>query len=155
MGVIDYLIKPLARERLLAVLEKMGETIKTVLIVDDEEDELHLFARMLEAQEARYSILQVTTGQRALSMLRSRQPDVILLDLMMPGMSGFQVLAEKAQDPTIAHIPTIIISSRAPSGDPIVGNTLTVTQASGLSQRNLIACIHAVGQLLAPPKITT
>ena len=154
LGVVDYLIKPLAREKLLAALDKMGREIKTVLIVDDEEDELHLFARMLESHESRYSILQVTTGQRALSMLRSRQPDVILLDLIMPGMNGFQVLQEKANDPSIANIPVIIISSRDPSGDPIVGHTLTVTQANGLSQRNLIACIHAVGEILAPPKIT-
>ncbi len=153
LGVVDYLIKPLSREKLLAALAKMGEKIKTVLIVDDEEDELHLFARMLESHESHYSSLQVTTGQRALSMLRSRKPDVILLDLVMPGMNGFQVLEEKAQDPTIAGIPVIIISSRDPSGDPIVGHTLTVTQANGLSQRNLIACIHTIGEILAPAQI--
>jgi CheY-like chemotaxis protein len=147
---MEYLIKPLAREKLLAALARLGPTVKTVLIVDDEEDELQLFARMLASHEPRYSVLQVTTGQRALSMLRSRQPDVMLLDLMMPGMNGFQVLAEKTHDATIAAIPTIIISSRDPIGDPLIGNTLTVTQGAGLSQRQLIACIQALGGILAP-----
>ncbi len=153
LGVVEYLIKPLSHEKLDEALARLGAEIKTVLIVDDEEDELHLFARMLEASEQRYSVLQVTTGQRALSMLRSRQPHVLLLDLMMPGMNGFQVLEEKARDPLIRAIPVIIISSRDPAGDLIVSNTLTVTQGAGLSQRNLVACIQALGKILAPVSV--
>lgn len=153
LGVVEYLIKPLAQEKLLAALARLGPTIKTVLLVDDEEDELHLFARMIEADAQRYAILQVTTGQRALSMLRSRRPDVLLLDLMMPGMNGFQVLAEKARDPAIADIPVIIISSRDPAGDPLIGNTLTVTHGAGFAQRNLVACIQALGEILAPSAV--
>jgi CheY-like chemotaxis protein len=151
LGVMEYLIKPLTREKLLTSLARLGSTVKTILVVDDEEDELQLFARMLATHNPHYSILQVTSGQRALSMLRSRQPDLMLLDLMMPGMNGFQVLAEKANDPAIAPIPTMIVSSRDPVGDPLLGNTLTVTQNAGFSQRHLIACIHALGGILVPP----
>ncbi|MCE7983109.1 MAG: response regulator [Caldilinea sp. CFX5] len=153
LGVVEYLIKPLAQEKLLAALARLGPTVKTVLLVDDEEDELQLFARMIEADEHGYALLQVTTGARALSMLRSRRPDVLLLDLIMPGMSGFQVLAEKAQDPAIAAIPVIIISSRDPAGDPLIGNTLTVTHGAGFAQRNLVACIQALGGILAPSAV--
>jgi CheY-like chemotaxis protein len=153
LGVVDYLIKPLSLEKLRAALAKLGEGIKTVLIVDDEEDELQLFARMLETHTPRLSILQVTTGQRALDMLRSRQPDVMLLDLVMPGMNGFQVLEEKARDPAITDIPVIIISSRDPTGEPIASNTFMVTQGVGISQRNLITCIQALGRILAPSSL--
>jgi signal transduction histidine kinase/CheY-like chemotaxis protein len=153
LGVVEYLIKPLALDKLLAALSNLSGPVRSVLIVDDEEDELHLFARMLESQENKYSILRVTSGQRALSMLRSRKPDVMLLDLTMPAMSGFQVLEEKAQDASIAAIPVIVISSRDPAGDPILSNTLAVTQTPGISQRNLIDCIHALGSILAPVSI--
>lgn len=153
LGVVEYLIKPLAQEKLLAALARLGPTVKTVLLVDDEEDELQLFARMIEADEQGYALLQVTTGARALSMLRSRRPDVLLLDLIMPGMNGFQVLAEKAQDPAIATIPVIIISSRDPAGDPLIGNILTVTHGAGFTQRNLVACIQALGEILAPSAV--
>jgi CheY-like chemotaxis protein len=120
------------------------------LIVDDEEDELHLFVRILEANDQGYQLLQVTNGARALNMLRSRKPDVMLLDLNMPGMDGFQVLDEKRRDPEIRDIPVIIISARDPSGDPIISDTFSVTHSGGLLQRNLIACIQALGDILAP-----
>jgi signal transduction histidine kinase/CheY-like chemotaxis protein len=153
LGVVEYLIKPLSQEKLSSTLAQLGSELKTILVVDDEEDELHLFSRMLESIQPHSLILQVTTGARCLSMLRSRRPDVLLLDLMMPGMNGFQVLEEKRRDPTIADIPVIIISSRDPAGDPIAGNIITVTQSAGLSQRNLITCIHALGAILAPSSL--
>jgi signal transduction histidine kinase/CheY-like chemotaxis protein len=152
LGVVQYLVKPVPAEKLLAAIDALGDAIQTVLVVDDEPDELHLFARMLEADGHRYRILQVTNGQRALAMLRSRHPDVMLLDLVMAGMDGFQVLQEKGRDPAIKDIPVIVISSRDPTGDPVVSNTLTVTHGSGLSVRNLLACIQAVSEILSPSK---
>lgn len=151
LGVVAYLVKPVVQDQLLAAVGRLGAHVKTVLLVDDEEDELHLFARMLESEENRYAILQVTTGRRALSMLRARHPDLLLLDLNMPDINGFQVLEEKARDPEIADIPVIVISSRDPTGEPVFSNTLTVTQSSGFSQRNLVDCIQALGAILAPP----
>jgi signal transduction histidine kinase/CheY-like chemotaxis protein len=150
LGVVRYLVKPLSADKLYEELDALGEAIRTVLVVDDEPDELHLFARMLEAGARDYRILQVTNGQRALDMLRSRKPDVMLLDLVMAGMDGFQVLEEKGRDPAIRDIPVIVISSRDPTGDPVISNTLTVTHGSGLSVRNLLACIQAISAILAP-----
>jgi signal transduction histidine kinase/CheY-like chemotaxis protein len=152
LGVVQYLVKPVPAEKLLEAIEALKGDIRTVLVVDDEPDELHLFARMLEADAHSYRILQVTSGQRALDMLRTRRPDVMLLDLVMAGIDGFQVLEEKGRDPAIRDIPVIVISSRDPTGDPVVSNTLTVTHGSGLSARNLLACIQAIGEILSPAK---
>lgn len=149
LGVVEYLIKPLSSQKLHAALNRVGSQIKTILIVDDDEDELHLFARMLASNEDRYSTLQVTSGQRALNMLRNRRPDIVLLDLMMPGMSGFQVLEEKARDAAIADIPVIIISSLDTAVEPMVGS-ITIRHGAGISQRNLISCISALGEILTP-----
>jgi signal transduction histidine kinase len=152
LGVVQYLVKPVPAEKLLTAIEALDGDIRTVLVVDDEPDELHLFARMLEADARNYRILQVTSGQRALDMLRTRHPDVMLLDLVMAGIDGFQVLEEKGRDPAIRDIPVIVISSRDPTGDPVVSNTLTITHGSGLSVRNLLACIQAIGEILSPAK---
>ena len=125
LGVIDYLVKPVSISNLHTIIENLlGDVEKTILVVDDEPDELHLFVRMLESMPTHHRILQATDGVRALSMIRNRKPDIILMDLIMPGMDGFQVLAEKSRDQTISSIPVIVISARDPMGEPLLGNTL-------------------------------
>jgi CheY-like chemotaxis protein len=150
LGVMKYLIKPISRDRLLAALNDLGPGVRTVLLVDDDQEVLRLFARMLSSSEHDYRILQATSGQRALGLMRQRRPDVMLLDLVMPGMDGFQVLQEKNQDPSIRDIPVVIVSSRDPSGDLIAGDALTVSCRGGLSVRNLIASVQAISQILSP-----
>jgi len=151
LGVADYLVKPVDRETLLSALEKLGEGVQTVLLVDDEPEALQLFARMLRSAGQGYRVLRVTSGQQALSLLRERRPDVMLLDLLMPGMDGFQVLAEKNQDPALRDIPVVVISARDPMGEPIVSNALMATRHGGLSVREVVACIQAISEILSPP----
>jgi signal transduction histidine kinase/CheY-like chemotaxis protein len=156
LGVIQYLMKPLTRERLLSVLDdlstqaKVPGPIKNILVADDEPDELHLFARMLESDEHGYQILQATNGKRVLEMLRSRKPDLLLLDLIMPVMSGFQVLEEKRNDPSIRDIPVIVISSRDPLGQAITSNSIRVSHNGGFSTSHLLDIIQAVTQIIIP-----
>lgn len=156
LGVFQYLMKPLTRERLLQVLDNLAaETrrpggIKNILVADDEPDELHLFARMLESAGQGYRILQATNGRRALEMLRSRKPDLLLLDLIMPAMSGFQVLEEMRKDPAIREIPVIVISSRDPLGEAITSNAIRVSHNGGFSTHHLLDILQAVTQIIAP-----
>jgi signal transduction histidine kinase/CheY-like chemotaxis protein len=149
LGVVRYLVKPVTRETLLSTLGDLGE-IKTVLLVDDQPEVLQLFTRVLLSAGHDYDVLQARSGQRALSLLRQRRPDVLLLDLIMPGMDGFQILQEKSQDPSIRDIPVVVISSTDPTGEPIVSDTLSVVRSVGLSVRDLLACIQAVSQILSP-----
>ncbi len=150
LGVVRYLVKPITREELLSALQELEDNVESVLLVDDEQEVLQLFGRMLSSSGHGYRVLRAKSGQRALSLLRERKPDVMLLDLIMPGMDGFEVLWEKSQDPTIQDTPVIVISSRDPSGEPIVSDTLTVTRGGGLSVSDLLTCIRAVSQVLVP-----
>jgi CheY-like chemotaxis protein len=65
-------------------------------------------------------------------------------------MDGFEVLRVKSQDPDLRSIPAVIVSAKDPRGEPIVSSTLTVTHGGGLSVRDLVACIHAVSEVLSP-----
>jgi len=151
LGVIDYLVKPVSITKLLNTIEKQyGAEAKTILVVDDEPDELHLFVRMLESMPTRHRILQATDGVRALSLIRNRKPDLILMDLVMPGMDGFQVLAEKSREPSINSIPVIVISARDPSGEPMIGNMLSVSQSGGFTVANLMDCLQSLSNVLSP-----
>ncbi len=150
LGVVRYLVKPITCETLLTTLEGLGEQIKTVLLVDDEPEALQLFARMLASAPHGYRVLRATNGRQALELLRSRNPDVMLLDLIMPEMNGFEVLQEKSRDPALRNIPVVVISARDPIGEPIVSDTLTVTKKGGLSVGDLLACIRSVSLILSP-----
>ncbi|MDI7276153.1 MAG: ATP-binding protein, partial [Anaerolineae bacterium] len=150
LGVARYLVKPITRDGLLAALSGLDREVERILLVDDEHEVLQLFSRMLASSDRRYQALRATSGPRALSLLREERPDVMVLDLIMPGMDGFQVLREKGQDPAIRDIPVVIVSSRDPGGEPIVSDTLTVSRSGGFSVRDLVACVQAVSGVLSP-----
>jgi CheY-like chemotaxis protein len=150
LGVVRYLVKPVTRDQLLSALGDLGDKVQRVLVVDDEPEVLQLFTRMLSSAQRKYDIMWAKNGHRALSLLRQRQPDVLLLDLMMPGMDGFQVLQEKSQDPAIREVPVIVVSARDATGELLVSDTLTVTRSGGLSVREFLACIQAVSEILSP-----
>jgi signal transduction histidine kinase/CheY-like chemotaxis protein len=152
LGVIDYLVKPIGREALLAILRGLGDSVRSILLVDDEPEALQLLARMVGGEERHYRLYRATSGEQALAMLRSRHPDLMLLDLTMPGKDGFQVLDEKGRDPAIRGIPAVVISSRDPNRDPIVTNALTIMRGSGMSVLDLLGCLQAISQVLLPPE---
>ena len=149
LGVAGYLVKPIGRERLLEALAAVVNEGAAVLVVDDEPEVVQLIGRMLLACGRGYRVLRALDGQRALDLLRERRPDVMLLDLMMPGKDGFAVLQEKNEDAALRPIPVIAISARDPAGESTISNALTVTRSSGLSSRDLLACIDAVSEALA------
>ncbi|MBI2941934.1 MAG: response regulator [Chloroflexi bacterium] len=100
LGVADYLVKPISRSELLAAVERLTFRGKTVLIVDDEPDAQRLFRRMLISADQDYRVLRATDGRHAMSILREEHPDLVLLDLVMPEVDGFQLLAEKSANPS-------------------------------------------------------
>jgi CheY-like chemotaxis protein len=153
LGVVDYLIKPVTRDNVLSALEKIP-AVRSVLMVDDEPEILRLFVRMLSTVEKPYTLIQAMNGHRALQLLRSRKPDVMLLDLVMPEMDGYQVLREKSQDPEICDIPVIIISSQNPRGESSISKTFSVTRASGLTAHELLNCVRMITGILVPEEKT-
>jgi len=119
------------------------------MIVDDEPDALHLFGRILASSGRFYRVLLARDGQEALSILSEHRPDVILLDLIMPNMNGFQFLELKSQDPALCAIPVIVISARDPAGQPIISSALAVTRGGGLSTHQLLASIEAISKIFS------
>ena len=150
LGVVRYLTKPVNRETLLATLCECGSRIRTVLVVDNQPEVLQLFARMLSSAEQGYRVLRAQTGARALTLMRERHPDIVLLDLVMPDMDGHQVLATMRQEPAIADVPVVVVSAADVSGQPLASDTLTVTCGGQLSVRELLSCIWTISGILSP-----
>ena len=149
MGVEDYLLKPISRQQLQAVLDDLDLDDKTVLVVDDEPEELRLFWRMLSSARRGYRILTASDGQEALTIMRSQQPDAVLLDLVMPNMDGFELLQVREADPLIQDIPIVVITALDPTAQPIVSSSLAVTQGQGLSVPQFLNCVEGLSRLLA------
>jgi two-component system alkaline phosphatase synthesis response regulator PhoP len=91
----------------------------TVLIVDDEEDIQELVK--LSLQREGYEVLTVATGDNALVVARSRQPSLIILDLLLPGLAGLDVCKILKADPKTQAIPIIILSAKSEESDIVAG----------------------------------
>ncbi|NPV13788.1 response regulator [candidate division WOR-3 bacterium] len=98
------------------------ERNKTVLVVDDEPDIRLILQARLEA--AGYRVETASNGLEALNRIRTQPPDLVILDLMLPGMDGFAVCAMLKRDQRFNHIPIIILSARSQTQDKKTGSSL-------------------------------
>lgn len=150
LNVVDYLLKPVAETALLTTLARITQPGATVLLVEDDAEVARLFTRQLTATGCGYRLLRATNGRRALDLMRARRPDAVLLDLGLPHLDGYEVLAEKNADRTICEIPTAIVSARDPLGAPVLASRIRVELPGGLSGRDIILAAAAVTHSLSP-----
>jgi CheY-like chemotaxis protein len=109
LGAADYLTKPIDRERLVAVLKKYRRDLPA-LVVDDDPVLRELLGRTLNA--AGYTVVGAENGRVALERLRELAPSVILLDLMMPEMDGFEFLAALRGHEAWRGSPVVVVTAR-------------------------------------------
>jgi len=116
MGAADYLVKPVRREDIRGLLERLSppeppaRKVK-VLVIDDDPQLVPLLQEMLSSENC--TLLAALDGEAGLTLARSENPVIILLDLMMPGMSGFEVLEALQADVETAEIPVIILTAKS------------------------------------------
>jgi PAS domain S-box-containing protein len=112
LGAADYLVKPIMEDELLEALARIdGKENKRVIIVDDQPDDIRVIRRILEAQK-NYKVFEALGGQEGIDIIKSEQPDLIILDLMMPEVDGFAVLEAVKSDPATRPIPIIVITAK-------------------------------------------
>ena len=84
---------------------------KTVLIIEDEADAAELFAEMMRVSGFR--VQKTSSSTPALSLIATEKPDLIILDIMMPEVSGIDILRQMRGDPALAHIPVVVVSAKS------------------------------------------
>lgn len=84
----------------------------TVLIVDDQPDNLYVLERLLRRQG--YEVQQASSGEAALESIQGAPPDLVLLDVMMPGLDGFEVVQRLRQAPATRTLPVVLLTANAP-----------------------------------------
>jgi len=90
-----------------------------VLIVDDSPTEQHIFCKALEKEG--HETIVASDGEEAIAMALQSRPDVIVMDVVMPGMNGFQATRSLSKNPVTAGIPVVIVSAKGLETDRIWG----------------------------------
>ncbi|MFN7849598.1 MAG: PleD family two-component system response regulator [Burkholderiales bacterium] len=93
--------------------------VQKILVVDDSPTERFFFTDLLNKNG--YNVFTAESGEEALVKTREIKPDLILMDVVMPGSNGFQATREITRDPALAHIPVIICTSKTLETDRIWG----------------------------------
>lgn len=150
-GAEGYLIKPVTRKDLEHAIKKLETPVQKVLAVDDSPDVLQLFTRMLLTIDEAIEVHTAAHGEQAIFELRSDPPDLLLLDIVMPQMDGWQVLAQKNQDPRLREVPVIFLSAQDPAEQPIENKALLAAMGEGISLSKTLRCALALSSLMLEP----
>lgn len=158
LGASDYLTKPIDRDKLVETLKKYDckDPICKILVVDDEAQIREIVQRTLEKEGWEVSLAK--DGLEALEQVRRDAPEVILLDLMMPRMDGFQFLAEMRRMDSIKDVPVIVITAMDLSTEDrqrLNGQVQQILQKGAYQQDQLLSEVRGLVKSLtkaAPPK---
>lgn len=93
----------------------MNETQKTVVVIEDEPDAAEMFGEMMRVNGFR--VVKIYSSGPAIAIIEKEKPDVIILDVMMPEISGIEILQIMRNKPDIAHIPVVVVSAKSMPSD--------------------------------------
>jgi CheY-like chemotaxis protein len=152
LGAADYLGKPYQREALIKKIHRLLPELdgKRVLVVDDDAEARIILSRILTDEHVEVAL--ATSGDQAMAMIAENRPDLVLLDLMMPGMSGFEVAARLRTHPETASIPVMIVSAKELTAEDLMtlGDNVQRFVAKGTVDPQ--GLVNAVRQLLGQGK---
>jgi signal transduction histidine kinase/CheY-like chemotaxis protein len=155
LGAADYVTKPFDREKIIQILERYTNRLDTpsILVVEDNVNNYELVARTLEKEG--FKVSYAPNGQVALQMLDEVKPKLIVLDLMMPEMSGFDFVTELRRREEAAHIPVIVLTAKelTPVDRDLLrqAEVASILQKSGQSPHELMEEIRRCLGLDATP----
>ncbi len=141
LGADDYLTKPIDWPRLITVLEKYRDrsTSNTVLVVEDDASQREMLRRALENEG--WNVVEAANGRIALDCARQQVPGVILSDLMMPEMDGFEFITELRAHTEFARVPVIVVTAKDVTQEErqyLNGKVETVLLKSSVSLEELV-----------------
>jgi len=112
LGAVEYMVKPINWDHLFDLLGRLGIAPDRgdVLVVDDEPTTRDLVRRVLNTRG--FSVREAANGEEALALVRERAPGMVVLDLMMPVLDGFDTLTALRADPRTADLPVVVLTGK-------------------------------------------
>jgi CheY-like chemotaxis protein len=151
LGALDYFVKPVDGKALLSRLGQYTFTTKVateqvrVLLVDDEPANLDVLEGLLTP--AGFTVLRASGGQEGIDIARAQLPNLILLDLMMPGMTGFDVVEALRADSTTSSIPIMVLTAKVLTEEDkraLNGHVAAVFQRNSVAGAELIEWLRSL-----------
>ncbi len=146
LGAADYLTKPIDRKRLLSVLEThlADQVSPTILVVEDDVNAREIMGRFLQRQD--WTVDLASNGREALQYLDNHLPNLIVLDLMMPEMDGFEFIQMLRQNSDWQGVPVIVVTAKAltASDQQQLEGVARVYQKADLNRQELLSELQAM-----------
>jgi CheY-like chemotaxis protein len=144
LGAADYMVKPVDKERLIEVLDKYKLTDEpgSVLVVEDDPSNRELLCRMLRKEG--WEAIEAKNGREGMDVLSGRIPDMILLDLMMPVMDGFEFAAEMKKNEDWKKIPIVVVTAKevtAEDRERLNGGVMNILQKGAYDREKMLSII--------------
>jgi CheY-like chemotaxis protein len=147
-GASAVLQKPISRLQLKTSLANLGlhpaqQQTRTVLVVDDDPKAVELIAKYLPTPD--YAVVRAYGGSEAITLAQRLRPDLILLDLMMPDVNGFDVVKALQRDAATAAIPVLVVTAKMITSEDRgalnsnQGNAVNIVEKAGFSHERFIA----------------
>jgi signal transduction histidine kinase/DNA-binding response OmpR family regulator len=154
LGATDFLSKPFDREKLAALLKKYAvhERTSSVLVVEDDPATREMARRTMEQE--RWKVFEAENGRVGLEQMAQHEVDLILLDLMMPEMDGFEFVAELRKNEKWRVVPVVVVTAKDLTPDDRIrlnGHVKRVFQKGTFSREDLAREIRQVMLSKAPP----
>src|SRR4029077_20936705 len=149
LGALDYFVKPVDRSALISRLTQYAFTAKAqageirVLVVDDEPANVELLQALLEPEG--FKVLTAAGGREGIEVATAEQPHLILLDLMMPDVSGFEVVDALRTNPATRGIPIMVLTAKELTKEDkaaLTGHVAAIFQRNSLAGSELVEWLH-------------
>lgn len=147
IGAQQYLVKPVSRESVLEAVEHAAGQARRVLVIDDDEDFVRLMRRFLDSAGRNYRVTGAYSGEEGLALLQQVHPDLVVLDMQLPDISGVEVAQRIHALPEYAGLPIIVISAQdvTPALDA-VAPTIVMGKSEGMSASELVSMIARIAE---------
>jgi signal transduction histidine kinase/DNA-binding response OmpR family regulator len=146
LGAAEYLVKPVSRDDFLSALSRvivLPDSNRSLLAIDDDPLVIEFVKAALQPEG--WQVLSAADGETGVALARSRRPAVVLLDLLMPGMDGFEIAAALHDDSATRQIPIIVLTSMTMTQadkERLQGRISYVAQKGTFDPALLIALVH-------------
>jgi signal transduction histidine kinase/CheY-like chemotaxis protein len=154
LGIVDCLLKPIGPEQVRHALRRLGRSVRTILVVDDDPEMVRLLTRYVARVSRRYTVWGAPDGPTALALLANGRPDAVFLDLVMPGVGGDELLRHLRTTPELQDVPVVLVTGHGLADERVTAEFFAITQKDGFTTSELMRSLRSSLEAVYRPQTT-